>query len=47
MGIVILGDMMLGRHISPIIEQHGINKIFNGLKPVIQNRQLIANLEFH
>ena len=32
MGLVIIGDIMLGRHQEQLIEEHGMEKILSGLK---------------
>ena len=45
MGLVILGDIMLGRYQAPLIEEYGLKKILSGLKKTIGNRKIIANLE--
>ena len=45
MGLVILGDIMLGRYQAPLIEKYGITKILSGLKKTIGTRKIIANLE--
>ena len=45
MGLVILGDIMLGRYQAPLIEKYGITKILSGLKKTIGKRKVIANLE--
>jgi len=45
MGLVILGDIMLGRNQAPLIEKYGITKILSGLKEIIGKRKIIANLE--
>jgi len=45
MGLVILGDIMLGRNQAPLIEKYGITKILSGLKKTIGTRKIIANLE--
>ncbi|MFL3005276.1 MAG: CapA family protein [Candidatus Neomarinimicrobiota bacterium] len=45
MGLVILGDIMLGRYQAPLIEKYGISKILSGLKKTIGKRKIIANLE--
>ncbi len=45
MGLVILGDIMLGRNQAPLIEKYGISKILSGLEETIEGRKIIANLE--
>ena len=45
MGLVILGDIMLGRYQAPLIEKYGLTKVLSGLKKTIGNRKIIANLE--
>ena len=45
MGLVILGDIMLGRYQAPLIEKYGLKKILSGLKKTTKNRKIIANLE--
>ena len=45
MGLVILGDLMLGRHQAPLIEKYGIAGILRDLKKTTGDRKIIANLE--
>ena len=45
MGLVILGDIMLGRYQAPLIEKYGITKILSGLKKTIGTRKQITFLE--
>lgn len=45
MSIVFLGDIMLGRHVSPYIEEHGIQSLFDPLESLFNNNYVIANLE--
>ena len=45
MGLVIIGDIMLGRHQEQLIEEHGMEKILSGLKETIGKRKIVANLE--
>ena len=45
MGLAILGDLMLGRHQAPLINEHGIEGILGDIKETLGKRKIIANLE--
>ena len=45
MGIAILGDIMLGRHMTSILEENSVADLLNPIRPLIQQHHIIANLE--
>ena len=39
MGLAILGDLMLGRHQAPLINEHGIEGILGDIKETLGKRK--------
>jgi len=45
MGIAFLGDVMLGRHMLPVLRQYSLKSLLEPIKALTQERHLVVNLE--